>query len=223
MRSVVLKGVPRCARCRLPTRWCVCAGQVEIRSPLQVDLLMHHREQNRPSSTGLLIQRLLPESRTHYWRHDVPLRPEAVRRPGRELWILHPNGDPVPETAAPADVQVLLLDGSWSETSTMAKEVGSWGKLVSLPMTGASRYWLRDQQDGGRFSTVEALLFLLRRFGLEAAHDALRVQFELHVYASLRARGRKETAEEFLRDSAVARALPDLLAQLNVRRPREET
>ena len=86
-------------------------------------------------------------------------------------------------------------------------------------MTGESRYWLRAQRDGGRFSTAEALLFLLRSFGLSAAHEALRVQFELHVYASLRARGRKEFAEEFLRESPVRTEFPDLLAQLNVRRP----
>ena len=93
------------------------------------------------------------------------------------------------------------------------------GRRVRLPMTGESRYWLRAQQEGGRFSTVEALLFLLRSFGLTAAHEALRLQFELHVYASLRARGRKEVAEEYLRESPVRAAFPDLPTLLNVRRP----
>ena len=78
---------------------------------------------------------------------------------------------------------------------------------------------LRAQQDGGRFSTVEALMFLLHRFGLAEAHEALREQFELHVYASLRSRGRKETAAEFLAGSMIASAFPALLAQLQVRRP----
>ena len=32
-------------------------------------------------------------------------------------------------------------------------------------------------------------MFLLQRFGLEEAHRELQLQFELHVYASLRARG----------------------------------
>jgi hypothetical protein len=49
----------------------------------------------------------------------------------------------------------------------------------------------------------------------------LRLQFELHVYANLRARGRKEAAAKFLAGSPVAAALPDLIEQLNVRRPRE--
>jgi len=104
----------------------------------------------------------------------------------------------------------------------MAQEVRNWGRLVSLPMIGESRYWLRAQTEAGRFSTVEALLFLLRAFGLAAAHDALRLQFELHVYAHLRARGHKETGERFLATSPLREAFPELIAALNLRRPRTE-
>ncbi|HYP16576.1 MAG TPA: hypothetical protein VEQ65_05145, partial [Opitutus sp.] len=103
----------------------------------------------------------------------------------------------------------------------MAREIASWGRPVSLPMSGESRYWLRTQQDGGRFSTVEALIFLYGALGFEAAARELQVQLELHVYAGLRARGSKERAEEFLVGSPLAAAMPELLAQLNVSRPRE--
>lgn len=220
MRRVVLSSLPRCVRCRLPTRWCVCAGQREIRCPLQIDVLMHHREQHRPSSTGHLINRVFPDSRHHVWRRERALTAGDIRVPERELWMLHPHGERIPDGVAPAAVQVLLLDGAWSETSAMVKDVGAWGRLVSLPMTGKSRYWLRDQQDGGRFSTVEALMFLLDALGMQAPAEALRVQLELHVYAHLRARGRKDTAHEFLENSSLVDALPDVLEQLNVRRPR---
>ena len=215
--SAGLKG--RCPRCHLTTRWCICAGQREVRCPLAVDVLMHHREQFRPTSTGNLILLILPESRVHLWRRERRLTAAEVQLPGRELWILHPQGHPPPAGVTPEKVQVLLLDGVWSETSAMAQEVAGWGRPVRLPMTGESRYWLRAQQDQGRFSTVEALLFLLRMFGLKEAHAALQLQFELHVYASLRVRGHKERAEMFLRDSPVPAALPELLAQLHVRRP----
>lgn len=181
---------------------------------------MHHRERFRPSSTGNLVERLFPESRLHVWRRERRMTADEVRVPGRELWILHPNGSPPREGVSAENVQVLLLDGSWSETSAMAQEIGAWGQLVSLPMAGESRYWLRAQQDGGRFSTVEALLFLLQRFGLDDTHEALRVQFELHVYASLRSRGRRDLADDFLRESPLGAALPDVLAELNRRRPR---
>ncbi len=220
MRSVILKPTPRCARCQLPPRWCICAAHRDIRCPLQIDLLMQRRERFRPSSTGNLIARVFPEARLHLWSHERQPTAAEVTVPGRDVWILHPHGRPAPAGVEAGSIQLVLLDGSWSETSAMARAVTSWGRLVSLPMTGESRFWLRDQQEGGRFSTAEALLFVLGALGLPAQHEQLRVQFELHVYASLRARGRIDTAAEFLASSLIGTALPELLAQLHTRRPR---
>ncbi len=222
-RSVILRPTPRCARCQFPPRWCVCAGFHAITCPLAIDVLVHHRESFRPTSTGRLINRVIPESRGHLYRHDLPLRREDIVRAGRELWILHPQGSPPPAIAKPENVQVLLLDGSWREAARMRTEVVSWGRTVNLPMTGESRYKLRDQQGAGLFSTIEALLFLLEHFSLGETQGQLRRQFELHVYAGLRARGEKGAAENFLAASPVRAAFPDLLAELDRRRPREET
>lgn len=220
MRSVVLKTTERCACCQLPPRWCVCAGMQPIACPLQIDVLTHHRERFRPSSTGNLINRAIPASRYHLWRKERRLERSEVHVPGRELWILQPGGEPVPAGVEPASVQVLLLDGSWREASAMGREVAAWGRPVSLPLTGESRYWLRAQQDGGRFSTAEALLALMSALGLRQAHDDLQVLFELHVYAGLRSRGLKDRALEFLATSPLLTARSELLAQMHIRRPR---
>lgn len=221
-RSVILRPTRRCERCQLPPRWCICAGFRAVTCPLAVDVLVHSRESFRPTSTGRLINRVMPESRGHLYRHDLSLRRDDIVRPGRELWVLHPQGDAMPADAKPENVQVLLLDGSWREASRMRADVKSWGRSVSLPMSGESRYRLRGQQDGGRFSTVEALLYLLQAFRLEDAHAQLQLQFELHVFAGLRARGDKAAAENFLAESPVRDAFPELLAEFNRRRPREE-
>lgn len=221
MRSVVLKQTPRCARCRLPPRWCVCAGHRDVTCPLEIDVLTHHREWFRPSSTSHLIRRVLPASRQHLWRRERQMTVDEIRRPEREVWILHPHGAPMPAEARAEEIQIVLLDGAWRETSTMAQGLGSWGRLVSLPMTGESRYWLRAQADSGRFSTIEALLWVMQALGLSAAHEQVRLQFELHVYANLRARGFVALAEEFLHHSPVPAAFPGLLAQLHLRRPNE--
>ncbi len=218
-RSVVLQGAPRCVRCQLPPRWCVCAGLRVVDCPLQVDVLMHHREAHRPSSTGHLIRRVLPQAGQWVYRRERPLSRADVVKPGRELWILHPLGEPLPATAPPENLQVLLIDGSWRQAQDMLRVVEPWGRRVRLPMTGASRYWLRAQQGAGQFSTVEALLFLLAALGLQEAHTQLRLQFELHVYAGLRARGRKSAAADFLVSSPVREAFPELLAQLAEKRP----
>jgi Uncharacterized conserved protein len=219
-RSVVLKPSVRCERCRLPPRWCVCGAAESIVTPLAVDVLMHSREQWRPSSTGHLVCRAIEGARLHVWRRGERLRADEVRRAGRELWILHPAGEPMPAAAESANVQVLLLDGAWREATLMAQDVAGWGRRVRLPMAGESRYWLRTQQTGGRFSTVEALAFLLGALGLERARAKLELQLELHVYAGLRARGQVDLAEEFLRGSRLRDELPEFIARMNVRRPR---
>jgi len=187
--------------------------------PLAVDVMMHRRERFRPSSSGLVVSRVVEGSRLWVWEREGQWKADALRRPGREVWVLHPHGEPMPSAPSPESVQVVLVDGVWSEAAVIAREALGWGRVVSLPMAGESRYWLRAQQEGGRFSTAEATIHLLRFFGFDAAGEALRRQFELHVYANLRARGLKERAEEFLRGSPAADAFPDLLSRLNERRP----
>ncbi|HWA08116.1 MAG TPA: DTW domain-containing protein [Opitutaceae bacterium] len=220
-RSVVRESAPRCERCRYAHRWCICEGFEAVACPLQVDVLIHHREFWRPTSTGRLINRVMPASRGHVFRHDLPLNRAAIVQPGRTLWILHPLGEALPAETAPADLQVLLFDGSWREAARMMHGAESWGRLVSLPLPGPSRYLLRDQQGAGKHSTIEALLGLLAALGLAEEHRRLQLQFELHVYAGLRARGEKAAAEKFLEDSPVRDAFPKLLATLNQRISRE--
>ena len=218
-RSVVLQTTKRCDRCRFTPRWCICPAYEAITAPLQVDVLIHHREYHRPTSTGRLINRLMPESRQHLFRADGVVSREAIVAPARELWILHPRGEPVPADANPAALQVLLLDGSWREATRMAQSVTGWGRLVRLPEAGVSRNQLRQQETAGNYSTVESLIFLLAALGLTEAEAKLRRQFELHVYAGLRTRGAKVQAAEFLAESALLRNFPELIAQLEVRRP----
>jgi len=221
-RSVVLNPTLRCTRCQHVPRWCVCEGLRVVECPVAVDVLMHSREFFRPSSTGHLIQRVVSGARTHVWRHDsVPAR-EQVIRPRKDLWVLHPLGEPMPADAVPGNVQLLLLDGSWGEAADMKKDVEGWGRRVSLPMTGKSRYLLRTQQGPGQFSTMEALLFVLNALGLKEAHAALSVQLELHVYAGLRTRGQSVMAADFLATSPLRTALPEVIARMHPQSPEEK-
>lgn len=221
-RSVVLQKSLRCGRCQLPPRWCVCAGLHTVESPLKVDVLMHHMEVWRPSSTGHLIHRVVAAAGLHVYRRERPLEPASILQPGRTLWMLHPLGEPLPDVAPPpSELQVLLLDGTWRQAGDMMRAIEPWGRRVRLPMAGVSRYWLRTQAGEAQFSTVEALLYLMSALGLQAAHAQLRLQFELHVYAGLCARGAKVLAAEYLAESPVREALPELVAELARRRPRD--
>lgn len=222
-RSVVYAGTDRCGHCLLPPRWCVCEGIPTVINPLRVDILLHRREQWRPTSTGKLIERVFTGARSHVFRPDAIPEQAAVVLPGRELWILHPRGEPLENVTAPmpdpSRIQVLLLDGSWNEAGQMLRVVEKWGRPVRLSLAGTSRYWLREQQGEGQFSTVEALLHLLGALGQTEAEAQLRLHFELHVYASLRTRGHKGLAMEYLAKSPIRDSLPGLLERLHARRP----
>ncbi|MEO6874327.1 MAG: tRNA-uridine aminocarboxypropyltransferase [Opitutaceae bacterium] len=223
-RSVVLKSSVRCERCHLPPRWCICAGFQAVDCPFKVDVLMHHMENWRPSSTGHLIQRVIPRSMVHHYRRERALEREAILQPGRTLWILHPLGEPLSVSTAPppAELQVLLLDGTWRQAGEMMRVVEPWGRRVSLPMTGESRFWLRSQAGEGKFCTMEALLFLVAALGLAKEHAALRLQFELHVYAGLCSRGAKQRAAEYLAGSPLRTGLPGLIDELARHRARDD-
>jgi len=55
---------------------------------------------------------------------------------------------------------------------------------------------------------------LLGALGFAGERAALRLQFELHVYACLLARGQKARAAEFLAGSPLGEELPGLVARL---------
>ena len=200
--------------------------------PLHVDVLQHALEAHRPSSTGNLIPRVVEGARVHLYKRELPLAREDIVRPeAEELWILHPNGEAVPElvngdgaasssaAAGGRKLQVLLLDASWAQAGGMLAQVQNWGRRVRLPMVGKSRYALRAQNGDGRFSTFEALLFLLEARGEKETAGRLRAQFELHVYAGLCSRGRKAEAEAYLAESPARDAFPEVIAEFARKRP----
>lgn len=223
-RSVVRAGAARCPNCRLPPRWCVCAAIPPVRCGTPVHVLIHRQEQLKPSSTGRLIARVVDGAACHVYERlnrsiaPLSLSPQAFAS-DRELWILHPHGEPLVSCAArlsdqPLAPQVLLLDGTWRQAAEMLRSVDGMGRCVRLPERGPSRYWLRDYDAPAHVSTAEALVEIFRIVGDAAAESRLRLHFELHVYATLMARGRREMAERYLGESPLLAELPEFLDRL---------
>lgn len=222
-RSVVRAGTARCDHCLLPPRWCLCAGPAPFASPIQVDVLIHQCELWRPTSTGRLIHRVVQGSRLHTHQRGTNPDRTGIVNPSRDLWILHPRGQTLDSTLAastpPDQLQILLLDGNWNEAGDMLRGVESWGRRVRLPLSGSSRYWLREQRHPELHSTVEALIGIYHALGLSGPESSLRLHFELLVYACLRSRGHLDRASDYLSDSPIRTHLEPFLEQLHVRRP----
>ena len=229
-RSVVLAGAVRCPRCSLPPRWCTCDLLPPVETRLAVHVLIHRGEHGKPSSTGRLVGRAVTGAACHVFQRETRFHPAAgfpadAVAAGRELWILHPGGEPLPPAPVAvgerprAGIHVLLLDGTWRQAGEMLRAVESMGKRVRLPEAGEhrSRYWLRDQPAPMQLSTAEALMGVLRGVGDHEAERRLRLHFELHVYATLLARGKREMAERYLGHSPLLTEARDVLDQLHAR------
>ena len=229
-RSVVLAGAARCPGCSLPPRWCICDAIPSVETQLRVHVLIHHHEHHKPSSTGKLVARVVAGSNCHIYKresHSFPSSglPSETLAHGSELWILHPNGEPLPAAAAapaadPRSPHILVLDGTWRQAGEMLHAVEGMGRCVCLPEPTAepSRYWLRDQREPTHLSTAEALMGVFKAMGDSAAERRLKLHFELHVYATLLARGRREMAERYLGHSPLLIETPEVLDRLHSQR-----
>ena len=229
-RSVVLAGAARCPHCSLPPRWCTCDLLPPVETRLAVHVLIHRGEQGKPSSTGKLVARTVQAATCHRYQRETHVHaaaslPVTALMPGHELWILHPDGEPLPGvsdpgvTSAAARPQVLLLDGTWRQAGEMLRAVEGLGRCVRLPDANPepSRYWLRDQPTPRQLSTAEALMGVFRNLGEPAAARQFELHFELHVYATLLARGRREMAERYLGHSPLLTETTRVLARLHYR------
>jgi DTW domain-containing protein YfiP len=230
-RSVVRAGATRCPRCSLPPRWCTCDILPPVETPLTVQVLIHRLEQCRPSSTGKLVGRAVAGTVCHVYQRgnrffEATGYPTDALAPGRDLWVLHPAGDPLPAAAAADGTTpkpspaVLLLDGSWRQAGEMLASVQGRGRCVRLPDTATSepsRYWLRNQAKSDQLCTAEALMGVFRAVDAHEAERQLRLHFELHVYATLRVRGHRELAERYLGHSPLLTEAADPLARLHAR------
>jgi DTW domain-containing protein YfiP len=203
-----------------------------VATRIAVDVLIHRLEQCRPSSTGNLVCRAVAGAVCHVFQRGNRFFPETgypadSLEAVRELWVLHPSGDPLPEPAA-TDASasqppptVLLLDGSWRQAGEMLASMHGRGRCVRLPDAATSepsRYWLRNQARPDQLCTAEALMGVLTAVGEPEAARRLRLHFELHVYATLCVRGHRELAERYLGHSPLLTEAPDALDRLHDRR-----
>jgi DTW domain-containing protein YfiP len=230
-RSVVLAGAARCPGCSLPPRWCVCDAIPPIDTRLHIHVLIHRHEHHKPSSTGKLLARTVTGSRCHIYQRETRFSLASgflaeTLTPGSELWILHPHGEPLPaavlSAADPRSPHVLVLDGTWRQAGEMLRAVEGMGRCVCLPEPTAapSRYWLRDQRLPTHLSTAETIMGVFKAVGEPAAEYSLRLHFELHVYATLLSRGRREMAERYLGHSPLLVEVPEVIDRLHARQDR---
>ena len=186
----------RCPGCRLLVDACLCDLVPRIETRTRVLVVLHHAETQKPSNTGRLALRCLPNS-------GAVIRGAPDQPPALPTWAEH--GDPVilfphPDARPLADfcggprpVTLIVPDGTWRQAQRVRRRVAGLGEVPCAFVTrdAPSEYRLRRTPDERRLSTMEAIaesLGLLEGAQGAAVRELLLRIFQVMVDRSLRGR-----------------------------------
>jgi len=200
----------RCPACMMYLELCICAEIPKLVTRSRLVLLIHYREARKPTNTGQLAARCMPNSEIGIIgdrdRPDLP----AI---GEHALLLYPADDAIPIAQAialnPELPRTLIVpDGNWRQAAKMAKRVPgvAAAQHVTLQDVAASptEYGLRREPKDGGLATLEAIaraMRILEGDRGEAVEAAMIAVFRKMVSRTRWLRGQ-------LRDDEVVGGLP---------------
>ncbi len=164
IRSKSLQG--RCNDCGLHTRLCLCAELPTVTLKTRIVVVQHAIERFKPTSTAPLLLNMFPNSALLiYGARDVRFDVEEIERDVAGSCLLFPSTNAPPllspaEATDPPPSRLVVLDGTWSQCSRMARRVPVVSALPQrkLPAGGLSHWTVRRTQNPTRLCTFEAVL-----------------------------------------------------------------
>jgi DTW domain-containing protein YfiP len=193
----------RCPGCRLLLPACLCDLVPRVETRTRVLVVLHHAETQKPSNTGRLALRCLPNSGAVI--RGAPEQPQAVpvwAEHGEPVVLFpHPDARPLADfCGGPRPVTLIVPDGTWRQAQRVRRRVAGLGDVPCAFVTrdAPSEYRLRRTLDARRLSTMEAIaeaLGLLEGAEGPAAREALLGIFQVMVDRSLRGRALQRGAE----------------------------
>ena len=190
----------RCPRCRVHASLCVCALISPIATRTHLVLVIHRREERKPTNTGRLAIECLSNSRALVRGHaSSPGAPFAWDGTTQPLF-LYPHKDAIPIAgfaASERPVTLIVPDGTWRQAAKVRARVPGLSDVpyVSIEREAPTMYRLRHETRDGGLATIEAIA---RALGvLEGAHvrSALEKVFRAMVERTLWSRGQLGAAD----------------------------
>ena len=193
----------RCPRCRLHASLCLCPLIPRLRTRTRLVLVIHRREDRKPTNTGRLATECLPNSEVIV-RGDAESHPEppAAWSPTAQPLLLFPGADAIPLARfadSPRPVTLVVPDGTWRQASKVRQRI-SWLRdvpSVSIEHDAPTAYRLRKELRDQGLGTMEAIA---RAFGVlegPSVRSAMEGVLRVLVERTLWSRGRMEKAEVF--------------------------
>jgi DTW domain-containing protein YfiP len=193
----------RCQRCRLHDSLCLCGLIPRLDTRTRLVLVIHRREDRKPTNTGRLATECLPNSEVIV-RGDAESHPAspAAWSPTAQPLLLFPDRDAVPLArfaGSPRPVTLVVPDGTWRQASKVRQRI-PWLRdvpSVSIEHDAPTAYRLRNESRDHGLATMEAIA---RAFGvLEGASVRIALERVLRVLVerTLWSRGRIEKGAVF--------------------------
>jgi DTW domain-containing protein len=196
----------RCTRCHLHRSLCLCSLIPRLETRTRVVLVIHLREDRKPTNTGRLATECLPNS-------EVLVRGHQHQPEQRIAWgdsqplLLFPHEDAIPideyvARGASRAFTLIVPDGNWRQASKVRKRVPGVDQVpcVTLPRAHASRYRLRSEAHETGMATMEAIARALRVLEGERGTEverALEHVLRVLVERTLWCRGAMETHDVY--------------------------
>ena len=197
----------RCRECRMHLSLCICALLPRIETRTRVVLIIHQLEWLKPTNTGAVAARCLPNSAVVYRGRppeaggasmdgDV----SALSPAGAQRLLLFPHASATPLAdwrGGTEPITLLVPDGTWRQAArTTTKLTAQLGAIpcVSLPAAPAQKR-LRGAASPDRLATLEAVARALGVLeGPDVEHALLRV-YRIMTDRTLWSNGRVTTSE----------------------------
>jgi DTW domain-containing protein YfiP len=168
-----------CPRCEKPLATCLCSEITPLANKVQVTIYRHTSEVKKAIGTAGLCRLGL----SHCQIVDTDIV-KLSAQPDRRRVLLFPPMESIThqpdklittpqlcELAAPSDIELIVLDGSWKKARKMYYLSDDLHGLAKLQLSGAytGAYRIRKAEKPGQYSTLEAVTFALME--LEQAPD----------------------------------------------------
>ncbi len=160
-------------------------------------LVMHHREQVKPTATGPLALAVLANSELRIQgERDALLDFRDLATPERRTLLLYPGEDaPLLEPSLlagdPRPVTLVVPDGTWRQASRMGRRLPGLehATMVRLPDGPKSAWGIRQEYHPQGLATFEAIARALGILESPDVQQGRETLFRLMVARTLQARG----------------------------------
>jgi len=206
-----------CYTCFRPRVVCICAFLQPVANRTRITIVQHPRERLHPLNTARIAEGSLESVRVlrgTLGRLKEELGAGAIPA---DAWLLYPGPNAVDLETLPADQaprEVVVLDGTWHQASTLLRDLPALASLPCARFTPAapSEYRIRKEPRADYHSTIESIAHVLSVLEPDTAGiESLRESFRQLVARNVAARPPSRTRRARQRDRR-AHAFPDELS-----------